>query len=122
MGSTQELVFALDRTGAGHHHHFFATDANPLAQVDHGGLTFPLARHLLVGFDDLDDLQHTRERRETGTIDSPVVTDQADGGPFLPRHGAGLIAHFLDDGDDPLNIFLGRPVPHHYEHGKCRPE
>ena len=83
-----------------------AADPQAARQRHDGGFRLPLARDLLVGLGDVEDLGHAGERREARAVHPAVVADQPDGGPLAAGHRPALVAHLGDHLADPLD-FLG---------------
>ena len=73
----QDLRLRLHGAGARHDHDLAAADPRAVRELDDGGLLAPLARDLLVGLRDVDDLHHAREGLQAARVHLAVVADQA---------------------------------------------
>src|ERR1700736_752536 len=91
-----------------------AADRYPRGQSYDGALWLPLARHLLVGLGDVNDLRDTRQRLDSRRVYAPIVADESDRGTLRAWHRPRLVPHFLDDTDDTIDVFRRGVVLHDY--------
>jgi hypothetical protein len=97
-------------------HGLRSADGDASRQVDDRVVLLPLPADLLVRLRDVDDLLHAGEAVEPRGVDPTVVAHESHGGALRSGHRLGLIPHLPDDGDDTLNLLLGRPLTHHDQH------
>src|SRR4051812_12447172 len=109
-----DLFFGFHRAWATDDYDRIATHCNAGAQFNDCVLGSPLARDLLVWLSDVDDLRYARQCLETRRIDASVVADESNRGALRTRHRPRLIAHFLDDRYDAIDVFRRRVVLHDY--------
>src|SRR4029077_4318860 len=69
-----------------------------------------------VRLGDVDDVLHAGKAFEPRGVHASVVAHEAHGGALRAWHGAGLIAHLLDYGDDAADFGFRGAVSHHDEH------
>jgi hypothetical protein len=74
----------------------------------------PLARDLLVGLRDMNDLRDARKGLDPRRIDAPIISNETHGRALCTGHRAGLVTHFLDNADYAIDVFRRRVVRHDY--------
>jgi len=106
------LLLRFDGAGAPYDDDAVAADRDAGGELDDGVLRPPLARDLLVGLRDVDDLRDAGQCFDPGGVDASIISDETDGGALSAGHRPRLVTHLLNDTDNAIDVFRRRVVRH----------
>src|SRR5437867_208702 len=111
-----DLVLGLHRAGSGDDLDLLTAENHAGGEADEGARLLPLARDLLVGLRDVNDLGDAGQRLDARAVDAPVVADESDRRTLTAWHRPRVIAHLLNHAHHAIDLVLRRMVVHYDQH------